>query len=92
MTRVGREPLRKLSPTDRLVKPLSTAAGYGLPVDHLITGIGAALRYDNPEDKQSAELQEKISEKGVRDAAAEITGLHDNHLLDAVVMAYNKLG
>ncbi len=92
VTRVGREPLRKLSPTDRLVKPLSTAAGYGLPVDHLITGIGAALRYDNPEDKQSAELQEKISEKGVRDAAAEITGLHDNHLLDAVVMAYNKLG
>ena len=36
-----------------------TAVGYGLPVDHIITGIGAALHYDNKEDKQSVELQEK---------------------------------
>lgn len=92
VTRVGREPLRKLSPTDRLVKPLSTAAGYGLPVEHLLVGIGAALRYDNPEDKQSVELQAKIAEKSVRDVAAEITGLDDNNLLDAIVMEYNKLG
>ena len=38
VTRVGREPLRKLSPTDRLTKPMMTAYGYGLPVDHLILG------------------------------------------------------
>lgn len=91
VTRVGREPLRKLSPTDRLVKPLMTAAGYGLPVDHLLVGIGAALHYDNPEDKQSAELQEKIAAKGVRAAAAEITGLSDDALLDAIVAEYEKL-
>ena len=40
--RVGREPIRKLSADDRLVKPMMTALGYGLPVDKLITGIGAA--------------------------------------------------
>lgn len=91
VTRVGREPLRKLSPTDRLIKPLTTAAGYGLPVDHLLTGVGAALHYDNPEDKQSAELQAKIAEKGVRAAAAEITGLTDDALLDAIVAEYEKL-
>lgn len=45
VTRVGREPLRKLSPTDRLIKPMMTAAGYGLPVDHLVIGAGAALHY-----------------------------------------------
>ena len=91
VTRVGREPLRKLSPTDRLISPLSTAAGYGLPVDHLIMGVGAALRYDNPEDKQSVELQAKIAELGVRAAAAEVTGLTDEALLDAIVAEYNKL-
>lgn len=91
VTRVGREPLRKLSPTDRLIKPLMTAAGYGLPVDHLLVGVGAALHYNNPEDKQSVELQEKINAMGVRAAAAEITGLTDDGLLDAIVAEYEKL-
>lgn len=91
VTRVGREPLRKLSPTDRLIKPLTTAAGFGLPVDHLITGVGAALRYNNPEDKQSAELQEKIAQMGVRAAAAEVTGLTDEKLLDDIVAEYERL-
>lgn len=92
VTRVGRDPLRKLSPSDLLIKPLTTAAGYGLPVGHLITGVGAALRYDNPEDKQSVELQAKIAEKGVRAAAAEVTGLANEGLLEAIVAEYNKLG
>ena len=91
VTRVGREPLRKLSPTDRLISPLTTAAGFGLPVDHLIVGIGAALRYDNAEDKQSVELQAKIAELGVRAAAAEVTGLKDDAILDAIVAEYEKL-
>lgn len=91
VTRVGREPLRKLSPTDRLIKPLVTATGYGLPVDHLLTGVGAALHYNNPEDKQSAELQEKIATQGVRAAAAEITGLTDEALLDKIAAEYEKL-
>lgn len=91
VTRVGREPLRKLSPTDRLIKPLTTAAGFGLPVDHLITGVGAALHYNNPQDKQSVELQEKIAQLGVRAAAAEITGLTDEKLLDAIVAEYERL-
>ena len=91
VTRVGREPLRKLSPTDRLIKPMMTAAGYGLPVDHLVIGAGAALHDDNPNDKQSVELQEKIGAQGVRAAAAEITGLTDEGLLDAIVTEYEKL-
>ena len=91
VTRVGREPLRKLSPTDRLIKPMMTAAEYGLPVDHLVIGAGAALHYDNPNDKQSVELQEKIGAQGVRAAAAEITGLTDEGLLDAIVAEYEKL-
>lgn len=92
VSRVGREPMRKLSPEDRLIRPLTTAAGYGLPVTHLLLGIGAALHYHNPEDAQSAELQQKIKEKGVRAAAAEITGLTDKRLLDGIEQAYAKLG
>ena len=90
VTRVGREPLRKLSADDRLVSPLTTALSYGLPVDKLIVGIGAALRYNNPEDAQSVELQEKIAAKGVSAAFSEISGITDTALLAQVAEAYEK--
>ena len=90
VTRVGREPIRKLSASDRLVKPTLTAAGFGLPVDKLILGIGAALHYNNPEDPQSVELQAMIQEKGVREAFAQISGIQDADLLDQAVKAYES--
>lgn len=91
VTRVGREPLRKLSADDRLVSPMTTAMSYGLPVDKLVLGIGAALRYNNPEDAQSTELQEKIAAKGVSGAFSEISGLTDHALLEQVTKAYDQV-
>lgn len=91
VTRVGREPLRKLSATDRLVKPTITAKGFGLPVDKLVFGIGAALRYDNADDPQSVELQSKIKEKGVKAAFAEISGIEDEELLAQAAAAYDAV-
>ena len=91
VTRVGREPLRKLSADDRLVSPLTTALSYGLPVDKLVLGIGAALRYHNPEDAQSAELQEKIAAKGAAAAFSEISGVTDAALLEQVAKAYDQV-
>ncbi|MGM9676747.1 MAG: mannitol-1-phosphate 5-dehydrogenase [Butyricicoccus sp.] len=91
VTRVGREPLRKLSPTDRLTKPMMTAYGYGLPVDHLILGMGAALHYDNPEDAQSVELQSKLKEKGLLEAVKEVTGITDADLLARIIGAYDTV-
>ncbi len=91
VARVGREPLRKLSADDRLISPLTTAMSYGLPVDKLILGIGAALRYNNPEDAQSVELQAKIKEKGVAAAFSEISGITDAALLEQVTKAYDQI-
>ncbi|MCI8989350.1 MAG: mannitol-1-phosphate 5-dehydrogenase [Lawsonibacter sp.] len=73
--RVAREPIRKLAPTDRLMKPLMTAYGYGLPVDHLIFGAAAALHFNCPEDEQSVELQKAIQDGGVEQALEKYTGL-----------------
>lgn len=91
VTRVGREPLRKLSATDRLTKPMMTAYGYGLPVDHLILGMGAALHYNNPDDAQSVELQKKLQEKGLVDAIREVTGITDGDLIARIVGAYDSV-
>lgn len=91
VSRVGREPLRKLSDNDRLIKPLMTAKGYGLSVDNLILGVGAALHYDNSADAQSVTLQSKIKELGVRKAVAEIANISDEGLLEAIEKAYNNV-
>jgi len=91
VTRVGREPLRKLSADDRLVSPLTTAMSYGLPVDKLVLGIGAALRYNSPEDAQSQELQQKIVAKGAAAAFSEISGVTDAALLEQITNAYGQI-
>lgn len=88
VSRVGREPLRKLSENDRLIKPLMTARGFNLDVDNLLLGVGAALHYKNEEDPQSTKLQELISKKGIKDAVAEIANIDDSDLLEKIEKAY----
>ena len=75
VTRVGREPLRKLSDADRLVLPALTALGYGLPVDNLLTGIAAALHFNNPDDSQAVELQDTVAKLGIEAAVAKLVAL-----------------
>ncbi|HFG1910464.1 TPA: mannitol-1-phosphate 5-dehydrogenase [Vibrio cholerae] len=73
--RVGRQPLRKLSANDRLIKPLLGTIEYGLPNGMLLKGIAAALKYRNSSDPQAIELQQNIEKEGVRSTLARYTGL-----------------
>lgn len=86
VSRVGREPMRKLSKEDRLIKPLAGCMEYGLPYENLAVGIAAALLYHDPEDPQAVTLQEMVKEKGREAVLKEICGL-DQHqtALDNVV-------
>ena len=91
VARVGREPLRKLSQTDRLVKPMMTAISYGFAVENLMIGIAAAMHYDNKEDTQGLTLQQKIHDIGVKKAFAEISGVTDESILQKIEMMYNTM-
>ncbi len=91
--RVGREPIRKLEAGDRLIKPLTTTYSYGLPVDHLLFGAAAALRFDCPEDPQSVELQKKIQADGPAAALETYSGLKADHpLFGRILDVYRALG
>lgn len=91
--RVGREPIRKLEPGDRLIKPLTTTASYGLPVDHLIFGAAAALLFDCAEDAQSVELQARIRAEGAAAALEAYSGLKpENPLFTRILDVSRALG
>ncbi|MCU1438605.1 MAG: mannitol-phosphate 5-dehydrogenase [Naasia sp.] len=86
--RVGRAPLRKLSRTERFVGPAAELTERGLPADALLRAIGAALRFDVPDDAESVRLQELLrSGAPAAELTREITGLAGDSPLGARVAA-----
>ncbi|MEG9476332.1 mannitol-1-phosphate 5-dehydrogenase [Mannheimia indoligenes] len=88
VNRVGREPIRKLSPNDRLIKPLSGTLEYGLPHSNLVNGVVMALQYRNEEDPQAVELSQFIANHGVAAAVEKYTGLTDQAVIAKIVGLY----
>lgn len=89
--RVGREPIRKLSMNDRLIKPLRGTIEYGLPHLVLCKSVAAALHYHNENDPQAIELQTFIADNGVQAAIEKYTGLDDRAVIEQIIAAYQQL-
>lgn len=75
--RVGRQPIRKLGPNDRLIKPLLGTIEYSVENKTLLKGIAAALKYTNDSDPQAVELQTSLNQYGVCKTLAHYTGLDE---------------
>ena len=73
--RVGRDPIRKIGPEDRLVKPLVLASQYGLEYSNLAKGVAAALLFRSEEDSASIELNDYVRKNGVAMALEKYSGL-----------------
>lgn len=92
VSRVGREPLRKLSFNDRLIKPLRGTIEYGTSNANLLKGVAAALAYRNEEDAQAVELKESIETLGLVEAFRKVSGLTEmNKIEEEVVANYNAI-
>ncbi|WP_066521960.1 mannitol-1-phosphate 5-dehydrogenase [Curtobacterium ammoniigenes] len=82
--RVGRQPLRKLSRDERFVSPAAAIAEHGGQPTALLDAMGAALRFDVPDDEQSVEMQQLLgSGASAVSVATQITGLDEGHPLVA---------
>ncbi len=81
VTRVGREPLRKLGRHDRFIGPAAELAETGTTPVALLNGVAAALRFDVPDDPQSVELQAMLAERSPDELVAAITGIASAHPL-----------
>lgn len=88
--RVARDPMRKLAPNDRLIRPMLLCVENGLPIDHYVAGIAAVLRFNSPEDPASVEMQEFISKNGVLAFLKQHCGLPED-LAERIEAAYQAL-
>ena len=92
--RVGRQPLRKLSRSERLIGPAAELAERGIRPQHLLATVAAALSFDVPDDPQSVELQQLLRTLTAAEATERICGLTPADPLydDVVAVMAPKVG
>jgi mannitol-1-phosphate 5-dehydrogenase len=73
--RVVRDPIRKLSPRERLVAPANLAVQYGLPRSWIVKAIVAALRYRHPQDAQSMSMAGQLAQHGLAHVLDSVCGI-----------------
>lgn len=92
LTRVARDPLRKLGKSDRLVGSAKLCLDYGIFPEYIAYICGAAFCYDYPEDPKAVELQEIIRAKGIDAAVNEVSGIGPaSPLGKKIIESYNDL-
>lgn len=93
VTRVAREPMRKLAQTDRVIAPMNHALAYGIDVPCYYTGVASLLLYDNPEDTQSQQIRQMVAQLGVRPALEKLSGVPaESAAAFAIEREYERLG
>ncbi|PID37856.1 MAG: mannitol-1-phosphate 5-dehydrogenase [Pseudomonadales bacterium] len=75
VTRVGRQPVRKLTKGERIASPMSASLEFGLPADKLLVAAAAAMHFNSDEDPQVAELKELIAKDGINRTFENLSGI-----------------
>jgi len=84
--RVARDPLRKLGPEERLIGAAQLALSMGITPEALVTGIVAALHYDEPTDPQAQRLARMLREEGVGSVLTQVCRLEPGELLETMIL------
>lgn len=93
VSRVGRDPLRKLGCNDRLIGAALYCMSQGCDASNVIEGIVAALDYNNMEDAVAADMQHTIKQQGIKAFLMSHCGLSgDSALLLKVISRYQQQG
>jgi len=88
VTRVARNPIRKLSPEDRLVGPAMQCAEKGIVPENLALAIAAALRFDDPADSEAQRIQADVQQAGWKQVLPKYTGIPLTHPLSAMILGH----
>jgi len=85
LTRVARSPIRKISPSDRFMKPAMGLISLGLEPKDLARAIAALLLYINEEDPEAVVLQKDLKELGLSEVLHKYAGLSEEDALAKLI-------
>jgi mannitol-1-phosphate 5-dehydrogenase len=91
ISRLCRDPLRKLAPEDRLVGAARLAERHGIRPEGLARGIAAALTYDNPDDAHAVELQTRLAREGLDGILHYVCGIQEGDPLADLVRSHYRV-
>lgn len=92
LERLGKDPIRKLGNSDRLVGPARLCKRHGILPYYLSKAIARAFFYDNPDDDSARRLEAMAKELGVREVLTKIGGLErDPELVSMVYEHFARL-
>ncbi len=89
--RLGRDPLRKLAPNDRLIGAARTVLAQNITPTHLIQGIVAALYFDAPDDPLAVELQQQQQRVGLKTVLTQHCGVDPTEPLGQLILAQSRV-
>ena len=85
VSRLARDPLRKLAPDDRLVGAARLAEKHAIRPAGLAWGIAAALVYDAPDAPDAVELQAMLAREGLASVMRTVCGIQEGEPLAELV-------
>ena len=92
VSRVGRDPVRKLGPEDRMIGGGKLCLEYGVRPVHVAVGAAAGLLFDNPDDPAALEIQDLIRDGGVERVFAEVCRIGPaSELAQMIRLEYGRL-
>lgn len=89
--RVGRDPLRKIGPNDRIAGAIKMCLSQNIYPENICFVMASCLCYNYPEDKSAVEMQRIIKEKGIFYILNEISGIKEEDIIKRIVSYYEQL-
>jgi len=86
--RVGRDPLRKIGPNDRLAGGIKLCLSQGIFPENICFVMACCLCYNYQDDIKAVEMQGMIKEKGVDYLLKEISHITDEKVLEVIKRYY----
>lgn len=86
VARVGRDPIRKLGPNDRLIGGMKLANEFGISPANISLSAAAAILYDNPEDEAAVKLQSMLKVDGLDALLEKICGIEPKCKLGRMIV------